>query len=193
MASVEERLAAEDRRAAAAVSRARVEMALINLKAWERVFLRDRFEEHMGALHLWPAHIAEKLLGRHLRFTERFQLTLFMLANKCQPTVYVEWLLKREMLKDNSARQHIVGLLDAHKTGKLETEGKTAYVMDATLPNGDPAPNAMKVRTVDTPNFAHDWQHQHYWDEAIHMLKAGTVNTFKPVPIKPYRSSAAYE
>jgi hypothetical protein len=55
--------------------------------------------------------------------------------------------------------------------GELEEKGITAYVLDATLPNGDPAPAAMRNLPVYTPNFAHDWQHQHYWEEAVEMLK----------------------
>jgi hypothetical protein len=171
----------DQRRKEAAAARERVAKAAMKLKAWERIFLRDRIEEHMGALYLWPAHMAEKLLCQHLRFNDRFQLTLFMLANKCQPAVYAEWLIKRGMLKDKSAREHVATVILSHKQGRLETEGKTAYVMDATLANGEPAPNDMKVWPVYTPNFAEDWQHGHYWDEAVHMLKNNTVAVFKPI------------
>ena len=170
------------RREKAAACEQRVSAAAIKLKAWERIFLVTKIEEHMGSLSTWPTHIAEMLLSRHLRFNDRFQLTLFMLVNKCMPAVYAEWLIKRGMLKDKSAREHVAGIIEAHKTGKLEAEGKTAYVMDATLPNGDVAPNDMKVCTVATPHFAHDWQHQHFWDEAVHMLKNNTTAVFKRVP-----------
>jgi hypothetical protein len=172
------------------VLRERVEELAMNLKAWERVFLRDRIEEHMGPLYLWPTHMAAKLLTDHLKYADRFTLTLFMLANKCQPAVYAEWLLKRGMLKDKSARDHVASVILAHKQGKLEAEGKTAYVMDASLANGEPAPNELKVWPVYTPNFAEDWQHGHYWDEAIHMLKNDTVAVFKPVAIPPHRAPA---
>lgn len=177
----------DERRKQAMQARERVGKAALDLKAWERVFLRDRIEEHMGALYLWPAHMAEKLLSRHLRFNDRFQLTLFMLANKCQPAVYAEWLLKRAMLKDKSARDHVASIITAHKTGKLEAEGRTAYVMDATLANGEVPPNELKLWPVYTPNFAEDWQHQHFWDEAVHMLKNNTVAEFMPIPIPPKR------
>ena len=164
--------------------RQRVDMLARQLKAWERAFLREKIEEHMGPLSEWPLIKAEMLLSRHLNNSQRMQLTYFMLGNGCQPDVYAQWITLRGMLRDKSARDSIVYILEAHKTGKLEGAGKQTWCMRATLPNGD-APRGMdKVRKVKTPHFAFDWQHQHYWDDAIAIVKNGTSAT-SPVPFQP--------
>ena len=163
-------------------SKLRIERSVMDLPTYEKDLLRECIEEHMPKLVDWPEHMAQKLLCRRLKFADRFQLTLFMLANHCPPVKYAEWLLKRGMLSDKAARFHVAGIIDAHKTGKLEQEGKTAYVMDATLPDGEAAPIGMRVRTVYTPDFAHNWQYQLYWTEAIYMLNNNTVLPFKVLP-----------
>lgn len=85
------------------------------------------------------------------------------------------------MLRDQSAREHVMYILEQHKSGKLEEQGRTTWVMAATQDKplclrkfawdgvGDPAVD--KIRVVSTPTFAFDWEHQHFWDEAIAMLK----------------------
>jgi len=154
--------------------RQRVGMLAAQLKSWERKFLRENIEEHMGPIIEWPLKQAEMLLSRHLNNSQRMQLTYFMLGNGCQPDVYAQWITLRGMLRDKSARDSIVYILEAHKTGKLEGAGKQTWCMRATLPNGDTPKGMDKVRTVKTPHFAFDWQHQHYWDDAIAIVKNGT-------------------
>jgi len=150
------------------------------LKAWERVLLRDGIEEHVGNLKRWPTRIGTMLLSKRIHFKERLQLTLFVLANKCPPTVYVKWLLRRGMLRDVSARNHIKSIILGHKTGKLEADGRTAYVIDATLPNGDEAKG--KVMPVYTPSFAYDPLEHHYWDDAVDMLMKNVMSDSESEP-----------
>ena len=71
-----------------------------------------------------------------------------MLGNGCAPIAYAEWLIKRGMLKDRAAREHVAGLISDHKSGKLEIAGRTCYVMAATLPNGTDAPAKMPSTCV---------------------------------------------
>lgn len=44
-------------------------------------------EDLIGSVSAWPAFIRESLLSTHLRFRERFQLTLFWLP----PMLAVQW------------------------------------------------------------------------------------------------------
>ena len=47
------------------------------------------------------------LLSKHLNHSERLQLTYFILGNKCPPTLYVDWILKRELhVSDEATRDH---------------------------------------------------------------------------------------
>ena len=165
----------------AILARQNVIAAARKLTTPQRVVLR-RIEEHLGRLSDWPAWAAEALLKEHLKYADRFTLTLFLLVNKCMPTLAAEWMLVRKMLKDHSARQHVASIIKEHMTGGLEAAGRTAYCMDATLPNGDKAPVDERVTPVSTPNFAKDYKHRHYWEDAINMLMRNTV---QPVPLFP--------
>ena len=153
-----------------AVRFATLEDAGMRLKPFERKLL-DRVEEQVGSLQRFPIDLMEMFLSRHLHYAARFRLTIFLLANRCPPTLVAEWYTQRGMLNDKSAVDHIISILKAHMGGELEAKNITAYVMDATLSNGDPAPPAMRNLPVYTPSFAYDWQHQHYWQEAIQTLK----------------------
>ena len=159
---------------ARAAARERVAIAADGLSAKERKLL-TRIEDHLGRVCDWPVAFAEQLLSKHLTYKPRFTLTLFLLANKCSPPLLAEWMLSRGMLHDHSARTHVAGIIKDHQTGKLESDGRTAYVMDATLPNGDTPPVEQRVWPVYTPNFAHDWKFQYIWDEAIVMLKQDSI------------------
>ena len=159
----------------------RVEEAAISLKPWERKLLKERIEEHMGSIQYFPAWVATMLLSTHLRYSDRFQLTLFMLGNGCAPIAYAEWLIKRGMLKDKAAREHVAGLISDHKSGKLEIAGRTCYVMAATHANGTDAPAKMKIRPLYQPNFA--MSHPHYWSCAIAMLKMNTTQPCSTAPV----------
>lgn len=142
----------------------------MQLKPIERRVLQETIEEQMGALDSYPTHIQELLLSKHLAFAGRFSLTLFVLQNGLPPQLYVEWLIGRNMLRDDSARLHIATILKDHQSGKLEESNKTAYKMHATAPDGNALPMADRVQTVLTPNFARMWQHGHFWSEAIATL-----------------------
>ena len=90
-------------------------------------FLEERIEEHIGMIENWPIWAAEMLLSKHLNYSERYQLTLFMLGNKCLPGTYAEWLLMRHMLHDESARDSTgsaaIGSLDPDATDIAEPGG----------------------------------------------------------------------
>ena len=165
----------------------RVATLASELKGWERKLLKDTIEEHAGSIQYWQWKMAERLLSRHLVFKDRFQLTLFMLQNKIPPVLIAQWMIKRKMLRDQSARMMVAGVIKSHMEGKLEDLGIIAQMLDATDGAGNPLPLPATYFPVFTPNFAHDWQHQHFWEEAIEMLKQNAV----PVePIPPNRQNA---
>tara|TARA_R100000951_G_scaffold114443_2_gene118768 strand:+ start:1287 stop:1874 length:588 start_codon:yes stop_codon:yes gene_type:complete len=149
-------------------------------------------EEHIGSCIKWPPHFTEMMLSTHLRFPERWQLTLFLLGNRCPPSLMVEWYLSRNALKDKSARDQVADLIRQHKDGTLEQQGRTTWVLDATedLPailrkhkwDGVGMPAENKTRAIFTPSFAFDWQHEWHWDEAIAVLKEPYV---KVTPGRP--------
>ncbi len=64
-------------------------------------------EEHVGSCLKWPHRFTEMMLLPKLHFPERWQLTLFLIGNRCPPTLMVEWYLKRGMLSDRSARDQV--------------------------------------------------------------------------------------
>ena len=163
------------------VARKRVETLAGNLKGWERKLLDETVEEHAGSIQYWPAHMAERLLSKHLRFSDRFSLTLFMLANKIPPCLIAGWMIQRKMLRDEAARKHVASIIDAHMKGELEAQCKTAYVMYATDRAGNSLEGAQKIFPVYTPIFAYDWQHQHYWEDAVEMLKNNCMQVFRPI------------
>ena len=169
-------------------SKAKVAEIAITLKGWERKLLKDTIEEHAGSIQNWQWNMAERLLSKHLRYNDRFQLTLFMLQNKVPPALIAQWYIKRKMLSDQSARMHVAGIIKAHMTGELEEKCITAQMMDATDRAGNPLPYCATQFPVYTPNFAYDWQHQHFWEEAIEMLKQGKVGV---EPIPPHRQNAS--
>ena len=142
-------------------------------------YLQTHIEEHMFPLTSWQDRcpvgnrMATLLLSDHLMFSGRFQLTLFMLNNKCKPTVYVKWLMGRGMLHGADSCRHVADLIKDHMNGKLEAEGKTAFVMDATLPNGDAAIGEAQNWVVQTPHFASNVLERKEWEAAIRMLVGG--------------------
>ena len=89
----------------------------------------DRLVDYVGPLSQWPLRMAEAVVSTHLPYKLRFQLTLFLLGNRVPPAIITEWYLRREMLKDESARRHVAGILLAHKSGKLEKDCRTTYVV----------------------------------------------------------------
>ena len=139
-------------------------------------------EEQMGHCMKWPYRFTEMMLSRHLRFPERWQLTLFLLGNRCPPSLFAEWYVKRGMLHDKSARDQVIDIIKKHKSGELEQQGRSTWVMDAMAPPkpvwdrkhpwdgvGEPAED--KNQIIATPTFAFDWEHQWHWDEAIKTLQ----------------------
>ena len=127
-------------------------------------------EDQIGDVSMWPVHMYKLILLRHLNHTERFTLTLFLLANRCSPVMIATWMTNRRVLRDLSARRHVASLLRAHQLGELERKGYTTFIMDMTLDNGDPAPFHMKFCIVYTPSFAKIPVHSCYWETAIKML-----------------------
>ena len=94
----------------------------------------------------------------------------------------VEWYVVRGMLRDKSARDNVIDIIKKHRSGELEQQGRSTWVMGATAPPkpvwerkhkwdgvGDPAED--KNQIIATPMFAFDWQHQVHWDEAIKTLQ----------------------
>lgn len=152
------------------------------------VFLETQIEEHMYPVTSWQDRcpsgnrMAALLLCTHLTYAGRFQLTLFMLNNKCRPTVYVHWLLAREMLWDERARGHVAQLIKDHMTGKLEEAGKTSHVMDATLPSGDAAVGDAQNWVVQTPHFAYNDAERLEWENAIRMLNVSATKLLRGKP-----------
>jgi hypothetical protein len=144
--------------------------------------LLHKIEAQLGPCILWPTRFTESFLSYHLGYDERFQLTLFLLGNRCPPVLFVEWMISRGMLRDKSARDNVTILIKDHKSGKLEQQGRSTYIMHTTEDKppclrkhkwdgvGDPTND--KTRVIETPTFAYDWQHQHYWDQALEMLAA---------------------
>lgn len=138
-------------------------------------------EEQVGSCLKWPNQFTEMMLSSKLHFPERWQLTLFLLGNRCPPTLITEWYLKRNLLSDKSARDQVADIIRQHKDGKLEQQGRTTWIMNATVSKppwdrkhkwdgvGDPAED--KKQTISTPSFAFDWQHEWHWTEAVRMLK----------------------
>ncbi len=143
-------------------------------------------EEQLGPVMKWPSRFTEMMLSAHLRFPERWQLTLFLLGNRCPPKLMTEWYIKRRMLSDKSARDQVIDLIQKHKSGKLEEEGRTTFIMGQTITKpvwdrahkwdgvGDPCDNLQGV--ISTPTFAHDFQHEWYWTQAIELLKSSNHN-----------------
>lgn len=159
-------------------------------------------EEQVGSCLTWPVRMTEALLSTHLHFPERWQLSLFLLGNRCPPVLMADWYLKRGMLKDKAACEQVADLIKKHKTGELERQGRTTWIMDATVTKpvwdrkhpwdgvGDPAEN--KNQVIETPHFASDWQHEHHWDTAVQLLKMPAPAVFtnkltscaaRPVPL----------
>ena len=148
-------------------------------------------EEQIGSCMKWPPRFTEAMLSTHLHFPERWQLTLFLLGNRCPPSLMVEWYMKRGMLKDKSARDQVADIIRQHRDGALESKGITTWVMGATDTKplserkhkwdgvGDPAQD--KQQTIATPTFAFDFMHEWHWTEAIKMLKAG----YSTCPVEP--------
>lgn len=159
--------------------------------------------EHIGPLSQWPIHTLEQMLSTHLTYQPRLNLTLFALGNHCAPDLYSEWLLIRNMLKDQPARLHVASLIKLHKTGQLGR--MTTYMLPfrVTAPPkpvserkhrwdgvGDPmprgSPSSAFVFPVETPDIsiiggAH-------WDHAYNMLTENSGVHFPvltPLQYKP--------
>ena len=156
----------------------------------------DHLVDFVGPLNLWPVNIAEAVVSTHLTFESRFQLTLFLLGNRVPPCVFTEWFLKRSMLEDASARRHVAGILLAHKTGKLEADSKTTWVVGAVDKEGNELKD--KNQVIATPDFAQE--EPQYWDEAIKKLHWSDWGAVLPANdwlklqtdvILPYRMSAS--
>ena len=87
-----------------------------------RVLADTHIEEHMFPLTSWQDRcpvgkkMATLLLSDHLQYPQRFQLTLFMLNNKCKPTVYANqhwllWAARRHAVANEDACLHVAGYL----------------------------------------------------------------------------------
>lgn len=156
------------------------EMQVLALSDRDRLRLED-ISDLIGSFAYWPAHMRSRMLSTHLKFQDRYQLTLFLLANRCPPFLIAEWYITRRMLKDKSARMQVADIIRQHRDGKLQEHGRTAFVMKATetLPRAERGryewqgvgdTPACKVQTIATPNFAFDAVHSIHWDEALGML-----------------------
>lgn len=152
-------------------------------------------EEQIGSCMKWPGRFTEMMLSTHLRFPERWQLTLFLLGNRCPPSMMVDWYTQRTMLKDKAARDQVADLIRQHKDGTLEQQGRTTWMLEATVTKppwqrkhkwdgvGDPVQD--KNQVITTPSFAFDWQHEWHWTSAIQMLKMPPPVMSTPSAKKP--------
>lgn len=141
--------------------------------------------ENIGPLSQWPLHNLSQMLSSHLTYQSRINLTLFALANQCPPTLYAEWCVSRNMLRDNSAHLHVANLIKEHKAGQLTRF--TSYLLPfrvtaAPKPSklrkhpwdgvGDPMPPDATAEAfifpVETPNIMETdgWR----WDQAYALL-----------------------
>ena len=140
--------------------------------------------EHVGPLEQWPLHQLTSMLSKHLQHQDRLSLTFFLLANRCPPDLYAQWLMQRRMLADCSASQSIARLIQEHKMGQLHRY--TAYHLPFRVTTdkplgerkhpwdgvGDPmpkdAPFTAYIFPIDTPDTmdTDGWR----WDHAYAML-----------------------
>lgn len=139
----------------------------------------QRIEEQIGApLKCWPDDPRTKMLSSRLDFKGRFCLYLFVVGNVVPPELFIDWVIQRGMLRVQSSARHLINVVKAHQTGKLEAEGKTYWDM-----------NAHEKRTIITPNFAMESQPSYtctvdgngvevippgaeFWENAIAKLEA---------------------
>ena len=161
------------------------------------VVLRDlamRVCDAVGDFDDMPWHIQDMFVSDHLYYKDRFKLTVFLLNNRCPPPLIAEFYLVRGVLCDHSAKLHVASIIKDHRDGRLEEKGVTSYVMGATEPNGDPSIGDRRYRTVCTPSFAYQFQHRHWWDEAIKDLAHDRVKYVPnelPTPTPPVSSHTA--
>ena len=158
-----------------------------DLAGWELQLLDTTIEDHIGQLWNWPVKYARLCISKHLRYQERFTLTMFLLGNRLPPVLLAEWYLKRNMLADESARKCVSGIIKMHRTGELETRNYKTYVMGATDKNGNVG---IKIQSVPTPNYCFDENDKPRdstdpivadWVAAEQMLNSGTVSLFQPI------------
>lgn len=175
-----------------------------NLNAFEEAIF-NVIHEHVGPLGQWPAHNLSQIMSTHLVSGDRINLTLFLLGNSCPPDTYAEWLLSRNMLKDNSARNQVAGLIESHKAGRLTrfTCYKLPYRVTVETPKsialtvaqqkkmfdsgvklvpagyGDPIDRdsgpSALIFPVETPKIMDTDGWR--WDFAVAMLKNGPITT----------------
>jgi hypothetical protein len=101
--------------------RAQLDLAYEDIKrlrgAQREIFAR--MVSMIGELEEWPPEKLPLLLSKHLTSPDRWELTVFVLSNRCAPATYAEWLLARGCLKDKSAREHVADLIKKHLEGRL--------------------------------------------------------------------------
>ena len=71
-----------------------------------------------------PQKYAQALLSTHLKFKERRELTVFLLANRVPPTLLVKWYTVRKMLHDFSAKKDVADLLAKFAKGELDGQAQ---------------------------------------------------------------------
>ena len=134
--------------------------------AWKAL---STISEVAGSFLAWPEAQRKRVLADHLPYNARFQLTLFVLANGVPPLLYAEYLMARGSLRDFQARNHVAGLIEAHKKNQL---GKyTAWNVDRQATINVVVPDPFDV------DDEHD-VHGFYWDEAASALRG----QFRPIP-----------
>ena len=69
---------------------------------------------------------------RHLKTSERFALTLFLLANGALPRAIAAYLAGSGLLSDASAHEHVLSVMDDFRLGKLKP-GCKYYCMEREL------------------------------------------------------------
>lgn len=85
---------------------------------------RSPLEGNVTVLARIPKKYTESLLGTHLKFKERRELTVFLLANRVPPTLVVQWYTVRKMLKDFSAKKDVADLLTKFAKGEMDGQAQ---------------------------------------------------------------------
>ena len=78
-----------------------------------------KVEDLIGPLIEWPQPMRCLALSTHLRYRDRFQLTLFLLGNALPPCVIREWYASQRCLRDVAARRHVESVIADFKSDKL--------------------------------------------------------------------------
>lgn len=92
----------------------------LNLSPADQLRARSVIEDTIGPAHEWPCKLSNMFNGHHLKMTERFELSNFLLCNG----VHGEWMLahyrNQSCLRDDQAVRDVEQMWDKYaSTGKV--------------------------------------------------------------------------